>query len=133
MARITVEDCVTNVPNRFELILLAAQRARNISGGAEITVARENDKNPVVALREISESTVELPGLEEDLVNSLSRVPEPDPMDEAVLDLVPTELNVFGLQDVSVEEEPIDTESDEMSGAAIQAAIEAELNGRSLR
>ena len=57
MARVTVEDCVTKVPNRFQLVMLASQRARNISAGAEILVERDNDKNPVVALREIAEES----------------------------------------------------------------------------
>ncbi|MEE8173392.1 MAG: DNA-directed RNA polymerase subunit omega [Alphaproteobacteria bacterium] len=60
MARVTVEDCVDKVPNRFELVLLAARRARNIHSGAPLTVERDNDKNPVVALREIAEETIEL-------------------------------------------------------------------------
>ena len=58
MARVTVEDCVQKVPNRFELVLLAAQRARNISRGEELTIDRDNDKNPVVALREIADETI---------------------------------------------------------------------------
>src|ERR1700693_5076959 len=86
MARVTVEDCVQKVPNRFELVLLAAQRARNISRGEQLTIDRDNDKNPVVALREIAEETLVLPELEQDLVKSLSRVPEPEPVDEEVLD-----------------------------------------------
>ena len=76
MARVTVEDCVQRVPNRFELVLLSAQRARNISRGEQLTIDRDNDKNPVVALREIAEETLHLPDLEQDLVKSLSRVPE---------------------------------------------------------
>src|ERR1700755_3199334 len=105
MARVTVEDCVQRVPNRFELVLLAAQRARNLSRGEELTLDRDNDKNPVVALREIAEETVELSKLEQDLVKSLSRAPEPEPADEEVLDLIPTDQNIFGLQDVTAEEE----------------------------
>ncbi len=105
MARVTVEDCVQRVPNRFELVLFAAQRARNLSRGEELTVDRDNDKNPVVALREIAEETIELPKLEQDLIKSLSRAPEPEPADEEVLDLIPTDQNIFGLQDVSAEEE----------------------------
>ena len=58
MARVTVEDCVDKIPNRFDLVLLAAQRARQISGGADLTIDRDRDKNPVVALREIAEETV---------------------------------------------------------------------------
>lgn len=135
MARVTVEDCVLKVPNRFELVLLAAQRARNISRGEQLTIDRDNDKNPVVALREIADETVELPGLEADLVKSLSRVPEPEPIDEEVIDLIPTEQNIFGLQDVSAEEEAaaMAAEAEEMSPEDIQAAIEAELGGKSRR
>jgi DNA-directed RNA polymerase subunit omega len=74
MARVTVEDCVDKVPNRFELVLLASQRARQISGGAELSIERDRDKNPVVALREIAEETVRPTELEESLINSLQRV-----------------------------------------------------------
>jgi DNA-directed RNA polymerase subunit omega len=79
MARVTVEDCVDKIPNRFDLVLLAAQRARDISGGAELTLDRDRDKNPVVALREIAEVTVRPDQLKETLVTSLQRVlPEDD-------------------------------------------------------
>jgi DNA-directed RNA polymerase subunit omega len=74
MARVTVEDCVDKIPNRFDLVLLAAQRARQISGGAELTIDRDRDKNPVVALREIAETTVKPRNLEEALVSNLQRV-----------------------------------------------------------
>lgn len=74
MARVTVEDCVDKIPNRFDLVLLAAQRARQISGGAELTIDRDRDKNPVVALREIAEQTVKPRHLEEALVSNLQRV-----------------------------------------------------------
>jgi DNA-directed RNA polymerase subunit omega len=74
MARVTVEDCVDKVPNRFDLVLFAAQRARQISGGAELTIDRDRDKNPVVALREIAEETVRPTHLEEAVVSSLQRV-----------------------------------------------------------
>ena len=74
MARVTVEDCVDKIPNRFDLVLLAAQRARQISGGADLTIDRDRDKNPVVALREIADETVRPRHLEESLVNSLQRV-----------------------------------------------------------
>jgi DNA-directed RNA polymerase subunit omega len=135
MARVTVEDCVLKVPNRFELVLLGAQRARNISRGEQLTIDRDNDKNPVVALREIAEETLNLGDLEQDLVKSLSRVPEPEPVDEEVLDLIPTDQNIFGLQDVSAEEEAaaLAAESEEMTPEDIQAAIEAELGGKSRR
>jgi DNA-directed RNA polymerase subunit omega len=74
MARVTVEDCVDKVPNRFDLVLLAAQRARQISGGAELTVDRDRDKNPVVALREIAEETVMPDEMLELVVSNLQRV-----------------------------------------------------------
>ncbi len=74
MARVTVEDCVDKVPNRFDLVLLAAQRARQISGGAELTIDRDRDKNPVVALREIAEETVTPDHLLEAVVSNLQRV-----------------------------------------------------------
>ena len=74
MARVTVEDCVDKVPNRFDLVLLSAQRARQISGGAELTIDRDRDKNPVVALREVAAETVRPRDLEEALVSSLQRV-----------------------------------------------------------
>ena len=74
MARVTVEDCVDKVTNRFDLVLLAAQRAREISGGAELTVDRDRDKNPVVALREIAEETVMPDELHDSLVASLQKV-----------------------------------------------------------
>ncbi|MCX8999092.1 DNA-directed RNA polymerase subunit omega [Rhizobiaceae bacterium BDR2-2] len=84
MARVTVEDCIDKVDNRFELVLLAGHRARQISQGAPITVDRDNDKNPVVALREIADETLSPDDLKEDLIHSLQKhvevdEPEPDP------------------------------------------------------
>jgi len=74
MARVTVEDCVEKIPNRFELVMTAAQRARKISSGAALTIERDNDKNPVVALREIAEETVDHDELKEDLIKSHQRM-----------------------------------------------------------
>ena len=84
MARVTVEDCVDKVSNRFDLILFSAQRARQISGGADLTIDRDRDKNPVVALREIAEQTVKPKQLEEAIITSLQkvRVDEEDETDE---------------------------------------------------
>ena len=84
MARVTVEDCVDKVPNRFDLVLLAAQRAREISGGAELTVDRDRDKNPVVALREIAEQTIKPKELQEAAVTNLQKIlpDDDDEMDE---------------------------------------------------
>jgi len=133
MARVTVEDCVQKIPNRFELVLIAAQRARNISRGEELTVERDDDKNPVVALREIADETIDLGRLHGDLVKSLSRAPEPEPADEEVLDLIPTDQNIFGLQDVAADEEAQTLPVEELSPEDMEAAIEAELGGRSRR
>jgi DNA-directed RNA polymerase subunit omega len=84
MARVTVEDCIDKVDNRFELVLLAAHRARMVSSGSQITIDRDNDKNPVVALREIADETLSPDDLKEDLIHSLQKhvevdEPEPDP------------------------------------------------------
>ena len=81
MARVTVEDCVDKVPNRFDLVLLAAERAREISGGAELTIDRDRDKNPVVALREIAEQTIKPKDLQEAVVTNLQKI-LPDDDDE---------------------------------------------------
>ena len=78
MARVTVEDCIDKVDNRFELVLLASHRARQISQGAQITVDRDNDKNPVVALREIADETLAPEDLKEDLIHSLQKHVEVD-------------------------------------------------------
>ncbi len=78
MARVTVEDCIDKIENRFELVLLAGHRARQISSGGEITVPRDNDKNPVVALREIADETLSPGDLEEDLIHSLQKQVEVD-------------------------------------------------------
>jgi DNA-directed RNA polymerase subunit omega len=82
MARVTVEDCVDKIPNRFDLVLLAAQRAREISGGADLTIERDRDKNPVVALREIADETVVPKELQEAVVSGLQKI-LPDDEDEA--------------------------------------------------
>ncbi len=85
MARVTVEDCIDKVENRFELVLLASHRARMISSGSQLTVDRDNDKNPVVALREIADETVAVGDLREELIHSLQKYvevdePEPEPV-----------------------------------------------------
>lgn len=80
MARVTVEDCVEKVPNRFDLVLLASHRSRNISAGAELTIDRDNDKTPVVSLRELAEETLDLGDLRESLVSNLQRVITDDDM-----------------------------------------------------
>jgi DNA-directed RNA polymerase subunit omega len=112
MARVTVEDCIDKVENRFDLVLLASHRARMISSGSSITVDRDNDKNPVVALREVAEETVSPEDLKEDLIHSLQKYtevdePEPEavpmipgsgPDDAAVMDRMSEEELLAGLQ-----------------------------------
>ena len=88
MARVTVEDCVTKIPNRFELVMMAAQRARSIAAGAELTLERDNDKNPVVALREIADETIDLDDLREGLIRSLQKHVEMDEPEEDEVDLI---------------------------------------------
>lgn len=105
MARVTVEDCILKVPNRFKLVMMAAQRARNISAGAQLTVDRDNDKNPVVALREIADETVDLPTLESSLVQGLQRHVENDEPDEAELDLLAASQELAGVEMPTVSEE----------------------------
>jgi DNA-directed RNA polymerase subunit omega len=82
MARVTVEDCVMKVPNRFDLVMVAAQRAREISAGAQLTLERDNDKNPVVALREIADSTVNTDELSNSVVTGLQKHVENDEPEE---------------------------------------------------
>ena len=88
MARVTVEDCIVKIPNRFELVLLSAQRARDVAGGAPLTVDRDNDKNPVVALREIADETIAIKTLEENLVKGLQKHVEIDePVEDQEIEL----------------------------------------------
>ena len=88
MARVTVEDCIDKVENRFELVLLAGHRARQISQGAPITVDRDNDKNPVVALREIADESLSPVDLKEDLIHSLQKHVEVDEPEAEAVDLI---------------------------------------------
>lgn len=106
MARVTVEDCVLKVPNRFELVLLAAQRAREITAGAPLTLDRDDDKNPVVALREIAEETVGLEHLKGSVVRGMQKHVEIDEPEEThELELDPALFGVSPLSDALLEEE----------------------------
>ena len=117
MARVTVEDCVVKVPNRFDLVLLAAQRAREVTSGAPLTVDRDDDKNPVVALREIAESTIELDHLKDNLIRGMQKHIEMDEPEEAP----ELEQTLFGVADPTgpvvsedeTDEEAIDEELEE--------------------
>lgn len=88
MARVTVEDCIDKVLNRFELVMIASQRARKIGAGAGLTVERDNDKNPVVALREIADETIDVAELKEDLIRNNQRVIALDDDGEDVIDMM---------------------------------------------
>lgn len=88
MARVTVEDCVDKIKNRFELVMLAAHRSREMSAGSELTVDRDNDKNPVVALREIADETVTVSALQDGLVGSLQKFVEADEPEDDDFDLM---------------------------------------------
>ena len=117
MARVTVEDCVVKVPNRFELVLLAAQRAREVTSGAPLTVDRDDDKNPVVALREIADETIQLPQLKDSLVRGMQKHIEMDEPEEAP----ELEQTLFGIADPTgpviseneIDEEAVDEELEE--------------------
>jgi DNA-directed RNA polymerase subunit omega len=117
MARVTVEDCVIKVPNRFELVLLAAQRAREIASGAPLTLERDDDKNPVVALREIAEETIALDHLRDSLVRGMQKHVEIDEPEETP-DLEQTLFGVVDpagpvISDDSIDEEAVEDELEE--------------------
>ena len=106
MARVTVEDCVVKVPNRFELVMLAAQRARNISSGAAITIERDDDKNPVVALREIAEETIDFKELEASLIESLQKFVVADEPEDEELDMNAIQRDMLGEGDAAAPAKP---------------------------
>ena len=97
MARVTVEDCVDKIPNRYELLMVAAQRAKDISAGAPITVARDNDKNPVIALREIADETVSIEELQKSLVMGLQKYVEVEEPEEEELEIMAAEKELADL------------------------------------
>jgi DNA-directed RNA polymerase subunit omega len=110
MARVTVEDCVVKIPNRFELVLLAAQRAREITSGAPLSLDRDDDKNPVVALREIADETIELDQLKDAVVRGMQKHVEMDEPD----DVPELETSLFGVADPTgsvIGEDDIDEEA----------------------
>ena len=109
MARVTVEDCVVKVPNRFDLVLLAAQRAREIASGAPMTVERDDDKNPVIALREIAEETVALDHLRDSLVRGMQKHVEIDEPEETP-DLEQTLFGVIDPTGPVITEDSVDEE-----------------------
>ena len=124
MARVTVEDCVLKVPNRFELVLLASQRAHEITAGGPLTLDRDDDKNPVVALREIAEETIALDHLRGSVVRGMQKHVEIDEPEEAPeLEFEPTLFGVTPQSGVSVEEE-VDFEADDAGEEEEEAIVE---------
>ena len=124
MARVTVEDCIDKIDNRFELVLLSSHRARQISSGSQITIDRDNDKNPVVALREIADETLSPGDLKEDLIHSLQKHVEVDEPEQAIE--VEPEITIEGvLPDFSVADAPAaDVTFDSLSEEELLAGIE---------
>jgi DNA-directed RNA polymerase subunit omega len=128
MARVTVEDCIDKVDNRFELVLLASHRARQVSQGAPITIDRDNDKNPVVALREIAEETLSPGDLKEDLIHSLQKhveVDEPE-VESAELTDQATALTPSGEDEREEENIAFDRMSEEELLAGIEGLVPPE-------
>jgi DNA-directed RNA polymerase subunit omega len=129
MARVTVEDCIDKVDNRFELVLLAGHRARMISQGEAITVDRDNDKNPVVALREIADETLSTGDLKEDLIHSLQKHVEVDEPEENVVDTTPEDElgnDAIIMQEEKPEAVTFDSMSEEELLAGIQGLVAPE-------
>ena len=124
MARVTVEDCVLKVPNRFELVLLAAQRAREITSGVPLSIDRDDDKNPVVALREIADETISLPHLKESVVRGMQKqveIDEPEETHEVELDTT-----LFGVAAPSVLIEAEDVEAEDLEEEDAEEAVAEE-------
>jgi len=125
MARVTVEDCVEKIPNRFELVMVAAQRSRDISAGSQLTLDRDNDKNPVVALREIAEAKVDIEEVRGTMVRNLQKHVEIDePEEEEPMDLMAAALSgeAFGIAQRAAEAEFEDDLKDEDSSPAADDA-----------
>ncbi len=130
MARITVEDCIDKVPNRFELVLVAAHRARTLSKGAAITVEEENDKPGVVALREIAEQTISAPDMREGLIHSIQRHVEIDEPEAVAAPVHPeAQRPLLGRDDPSIDAK-IDTMTEEALLRGLQQQIPEELSLR---
>jgi DNA-directed RNA polymerase subunit omega len=122
MARVTVEDCVDKVENRFELVLLASHRARMIASGAPLTIDRDNDKNPVIALREIADQTVAPEDLKEDLIHSLQKYVE---VDEPEPEVVPMIAAATGDKPTTAADDTGDVAFDRMSEEELLRGLES--------
>ncbi len=133
MARVTVEDCVDKIESRFDLVLYSAFRSREIAEGAELQVDRENDKNPVVALREIAENKLDSDNLEEELIESLQTQIDVDEADEDYIPLIQQETNTPDQSSLSEDESSPESEEPEekqMTEEELLKAIEDNLNDK---
>ena len=131
MARVTVEDCVDKVSNRFDLVLLAGHRARNISSGSPITIERDNDKNPVVALREIASETIAPEDIKEDLIHSMQKYVEVDEPEPAAAPVIPSDTRspvIIGQDDPTMDTN-IDTMTEEELLRGLESLPPAETGG----
>ncbi len=149
MARVTVEDCIEKIPNRYELLMVAAQRAKDISSGAPITVSRDNDKNTVVALREIADETVSIEELQKSLVMGLQKYVEVEEPEEEELEILAAEKELSdldeqfsgllpagelddGMQIHSGDDDLLDVDADgasELEGDELDGVLDDELGG----
>lgn len=130
MARVTVEDCIVKIPNRFDLVLVAAQRARHISAGSVLTLPRDNDKNPVVALREVADESVDLADLKETLIQGLQKHVEVDEPEDDDFDALGMERELVRETEPAQANEGEEVDADaltiqEPSDAELDAALEA--------
>jgi DNA-directed RNA polymerase subunit omega len=123
MARVTVEDCVLKIPNRFELVMMAAQRARDVATGASLSIDRDHDKNPVVALREIADETIGLDELRNALIKGHQKVVEPDEPEDDIVELMAGEQ--AWAQQMTIGEDDLAGEGDEL-GADLDADAEGD-------
>jgi DNA-directed RNA polymerase subunit omega len=133
MARVTVEDCVDKVPNRFELVLLSAHRARSIASGAHITVEPENDKNPVIALREIADKTIPPEDLREGLIHSIQKNVEVDEPEKVAAPQLPQDRRPVLARDDQTSDTQVDlmTEEQLLRGMESLTPTEPSANGGS--
>ncbi|CAO4836386.1 MAG: DNA-directed RNA polymerase subunit omega [Holosporales bacterium] len=127
MARVTVEDCIKLIPNRFELVLMAAQRTRAIASGSSITVQRNNDKNPVISLREIANETINIEELRKNLLKTLQShtlfSDIEDSVDEDTQELILAEQEDWSLNEIA-DEDLLDLHEDDESGVDLEEDTE---------
>jgi DNA-directed RNA polymerase subunit omega len=129
MARVTVEDCVDKVPNRFELVLLAAHRARSIASGSHITVEPDNDKNPVIALREIADKTIPPDDLLEGLIHSIQKNVEVDEPEKAAAPQLPQERRPVLARDDQASDTQVDVITEEQMLRGMESLTPTEPSG----